>query len=264
MSRSRLISLQQASLDLVGFTDQDNHFSLKKEKENFVSVRLPTISLCWILPRIASLTNTSNLEFGRLSDSMTSDASKTMETEEDLLSCLQIKIYHPQQHFRGLYQTLAVGTRSRHSAEEPLRLGRDDRACTFALNDARVSRKQLSVQAYRSARSSDMRFAVQNLSRRAALFVNGEKLDYLERADLPDKALVKFGEYQLLVVRERGEAMGSFEVEFEVLPASPLRETCALAGTPVADTGPCDLKSFPPEPTSHGPLETDETLFCYS
>lgn len=190
--------------------------------------------------------------------------SKTMETEEDLLSCLQIHIWHPQQHFKGLYQSLPLGTRSRHSAEDPLRLGRDDRACTFALNDARVSRKQLSLQAYRSAHSPDLHFTVQNLSQKAELCVNSSRLDYLEKMDLPDKAHVRFGEYQLLLVREGGEAKGSFEVEFRVLTASPSTETRPSPGPPVADTGSCDLKSFPPEPTSHGPLESDETLFCHS
>lgn len=190
--------------------------------------------------------------------------SKTMETEEDSLPCLHIKIYHPQQHSKGLYQSLPLGTRHRHSAEDPIRLGRDDRACTFALVDARVSRKQLSVQAYRSPRGEDMQFTVQNLSNKLRLNVNGAQLDYLEKMDLPDKALVRFGEYEMLVARESGEAKGSFEVEFEVLPASPSRETSAPVGTPVVDTGSWNSKNLSPELISYGPLETDETLMCHS
>lgn len=187
--------------------------------------------------------------------------SKTMETEEDLLPCLHIKIYHPRQHSMGLYQSLPLGSRYRHSADDPLRLGRDDGACTFALVDARVSRKQLSLQAFRSPHSADMLFTVQNLSQKSRLLVNSSALDYLEKMDLPDKALVRFGEYQMLVVRESGEAKASFEVEFEVLAGSPLTET---AGTPVMDTGSGVPKSYSSELRSQGPLETDETLTCHS
>lgn len=188
--------------------------------------------------------------------------SRTLETEEDLLPCLHIKIYHPQQHSKGLYQSLPLGTRCRLSADDPFRLGRDDRACTFALIDARVSRKQLSLQAYRSPHSTDMLFTVQNLSNKSRLNVNGAQLDYLEKMDLPDKALVRFGEYEMLIVRESGEAKGSFEVEFEALAASPSRETCTCE--PVMDTGFWAQKNLPAELRSHGPLETDETLTCHS
>lgn len=192
--------------------------------------------------------------------------SNTLETEEDLLPCLHIKIYHPQQHCQALYQLLPLGSRCQHSADDPLRLGRDDRACTFALFDARVSRKQLSLQAYRSPHSADMLFTIQNLSQRSRMFVNSSELDYLEKMDLPDKALVRFGQYQMLIVRVSGEAKGSFEVEFEVLTVSPARETCmyAPAGAPVVDSGSWDPKSYSAEFGSHGPLETDETLICHS
>lgn len=189
-----------------------------------------------------------------------------METEEDLLSCLHINIYHPQQLSKGLYQSLPLGTRYRHSADDPLRLGRDDRACTFALVDGQVSRKQLSLQAYRSPHSTDMLFTVQNLSNRTRLYVNGAQLAYLEKMDLPDKALLRFGQYELLVVREGGEAKGSFEVEFEALATSPSRETCACepVGTPVMDTGSWVPKNLSAEVRSYGPLETDETLMYSS
>ena len=192
--------------------------------------------------------------------------SKAMETEENLLSCLHIGIYHPQQHSKGLYQSIPLGKRYRHSADDPFRLGRDDRACTFALVDARVSRKQLSLQAYRSPHSADTLFTVQNLSNKSRLYINGAQLDYLEKMDLPDKALVRFGEYEMLVVREWGEAKGSFEVEFEALAVSPSRETstCSPVGTPVMDTGSWVPKNLSAELGSYGPLETDETHMCDS
>lgn len=189
--------------------------------------------------------------------------SQTLETEEDLLPCLHIKIYHPLQSSRGLYGLLPLGHKRRLAAEDPLRLGRDSQACTFALVDARVSRKQLALSAYRTPYSADMLFTVQNLSQRGRLSVNSTALDYLERVDLPDKALIRFGEYEMLIVRESGEAKGSFEVEFEVLAVPPSRETgsiCAPSMTPVMDTSPC----VPAELRTHGPLENDETLICHS
>ncbi|XP_037538260.1 si:ch211-15b10.6 [Nematolebias whitei] len=184
--------------------------------------------------------------------------SQTLETEEDLLSCLHIKMYHPQQSSRGLYGSLPLGTRRRHSAEDPLRLGRDSGSCTYALLDPRVSRKQLCLSAHRSAQSPDLLFSVQNLSQRGRLSVNSSALDYLERMDLPDKALVRFGEYEMLIVRESGEAKGSFEVQFEVLAAPPSRETCTCVPGlgPVMDTG-LMVREL-------GPQETDDTLICYS
>ncbi|KAM9335247.1 TRAF-interacting protein with FHA domain-containing protein A [Symphorus nematophorus] len=191
--------------------------------------------------------------------------SQTMETEEDLLTCLHIKFYHPQQSCKGLYGLLPLGTRSRQSADDPLRLGRDSQACTFVLVDARVSRKQLAIHAYRTPQGLDMLFTIQNLSQRGRLSVNGAVLGYLERLDLPDKALIRFGEYEMLVIRESGEAKANFEVEFEVLTVPPSRETCTCVPSmkPVMDTGSYGLISVPGELSVHGPLETDETLMCH-
>ncbi|XP_029382574.1 TRAF-interacting protein with FHA domain-containing protein A isoform X2 [Echeneis naucrates] len=162
---------------------------------------------------------------------------------------------------------LPLGKRSKHSADDPLRLGRDSQACAYALVDPRVSRKQLALQAYRTAQSPDMLFTIQNLSQRGMLSVNSSALGYLERMDLPDKALIRFGEYEMLIVRESGEAKGSFEVEFEVLGVPPSRETCMCVPTmaPVMDTGSCvKIDSNPAELTALGPLEMDETLLCQS
>ena len=189
----------------------------------------------------------------------TMSVSQTMETEEDLLTCVHVKLYHPQQAFKGLYGSLPLGTRSRHSADDPLRLGRDPQACTYTLDDPRVSRKQLALLAYRSPQSPDMLFSIQNLSQRGRLSVNSSALEYLERMDLPNKALIRFGEYEMLIIRESGEAKASFEVEFEVLTVPPSRETCICepSVTAVVETG---LNNFTAELRAFGPQETDETL----
>lgn len=192
------------------------------------------------------------------------NVSQTMETEEDLLTCLHFKLYHPQQASKALYSLLPLGNKSRHSAEDPLRLGRDAQSCTFALADPRVSRKQLALFAYRTPQSPDMLFTVQNLTQRGRMSVNSSALDYLEKMDLPDKALIRFGEYEMLVVREAGEAKGSFEVEFEVLTVPPSRETCIPSMTAVMDTGSHVVNGISTELRYQVPLESDETLICYS
>lgn len=187
--------------------------------------------------------------------------SQTLETEDDLLTCLRVKLYHPQQNVKGLYQLLPLGTKSRHSAEVPLRMGRDAQSCALALADARVSRKQLALHAYRTPRSPNTLFEIQNLSQRGRLSVNSTALEYLERAELPDKALIRFGEYEILIVRESGEAKGSFEVELEVLAAPPSRETCTCVSSvaPVMEAGSSWMDNF-----QGGPLETDETTMLHS
>lgn len=190
--------------------------------------------------------------------------SQAIETEENLLTCLLIKFYHPQQHCKGLYCSLPLSTRSTHQASDPLRFGRDAQACTYTLNDLRVSRKQLAIQAYRTPQSPDMLFSIQNLSDKARLLVNGSPLVFLERMDLPAKALLRFGEYEMEIVREPGEAKATFEVEFEVLAVSPYRETCrgVPSMTPVMDTGLCLMN--PADDSARVPQEIDETLTSHS
>lgn len=190
------------------------------------------------------------------------NVSQTIETEEDLLTCLQFKLYHPQQNCRGLYGLLPLGSRRRHSADDALRLGRDAQACTFALVDPRVSRKQLALYAYRTPQSPDILFNIQNLSQKGQLSVNSTALGYLERMDLPGKALIRFGEYEMLIIRQSGEAKGSFEVEFEVLAVPPSRETCMClpSTSPIMATDSHVINCFPAELRAQGPLETDETL----
>lgn len=196
------------------------------------------------------------------------EMSQRLETEE-LMTCVQILFYHPQQASRAPYRLLPLDTRHKHQAEDPLRLGRDGQHCTFALHDSKVSRKQLALQAYRSARSPEILFTVQNLSQKARLTVNGSVLGYLERTDLPDKAIVRFAEYEVLICRDVGEAIGSYEVEFGVLTVPPSRETGmgVPSMTPVMDTGYANTgllvtNGFPADLMSRGPLEMDETIMC--
>lgn len=102
--------------------------------------------------------------------------------------------------------------------------------------------------------------------------VNTSALGYLERMDLPDKALIRFGEYEILIIRESGEAMANFEVEFEVLAVPPSRETStslwkeqtSMSLPPVMETCSDSRISLSAKDSSFGPQESDETLPCDS
>ncbi|XP_028330464.1 TRAF-interacting protein with FHA domain-containing protein A [Gouania willdenowi] len=193
------------------------------------------------------------------------NVSQTMETEEDLLTCLQIKMFHPQQSSKDVYRLIPLGSRSRHSADDPLRLGRDGQTSSYILQDLKVSRKQLSLQAYRTPHNPDLLFTIQNLSQRSRLTVSNKTLGYLEKMDLPQNALVEFGEYVMVITREPGEAKATFEVEFQVLLMPPSREVSTFVERtkPVMETGLCS-NGFAVEMKWNGPLETDETLPCFS
>lgn len=139
-----------------------------------------------------------------------------------------------------------------HTADDPLRLVRDTETCAYVLLDPRVSRKQLALYAYHIPQSSEMLFTIQNLSQRGKLSVNTSALGYLERMDLPDKALIRFGEYEILIIRESGETKANFEVEFEVLAVPPSRET------PMSM-----MNNFSAELSVRNPLESDEMHYPY-
>lgn len=184
--------------------------------------------------------------------------SRTVETEEDLLTSLSLQIFHPQQSVQPLFCPLPLGSKLQLDADEPLRLGRDQESCTLVLNDLKVSRKQLALSAFCPPGSREMCFAIQNLSQKAQLVVNGCALDHLERLDLPDKALVRFGLYQLLIVREPGKARGKFEVKIQVQTVSLLQDepqNLPIMESSLARAALLDYR---------GPMETDETLLCVS
>ncbi|XP_067256609.1 TRAF-interacting protein with FHA domain-containing protein A [Chanodichthys erythropterus] len=189
------------------------------------------------------------------------DNSK-LETEE-LLTCLHIHLYHRNQARCPLFQNLPLNQPYKMDAEDPLRLGRDGQTCIFVLNDTSVSRKQLSIQAYRKAGSTFLSFTIQNMSQKVKLVVGGSELGYLERAELVDKVLLRFGRYEMLIWPEPGDSANSFEVLFETCNTPPSQELgidvpCKL---PVMDTGVSWKNLENGAPVSQEPLESDETVF---
>lgn len=184
-----------------------------------------------------------------------------LETEE-LLTCLHIHLYHPNQASCPLFQNLPLNQPHEMDAEDPLRLGRDGQTCIFVLNDTSVSRKQLSIQAYRKAGSIFLSFMIQNMSQKVKLVVGGSELRYLERAELDDKVLLRFGRYELLIWQEPGDSMNKFEVLFETCNTPPSQDLgidvpCKL---PVMDTGMPWRNLENGAPASQEPLESDETV----
>ncbi|KAI7813925.1 TRAF-interacting protein with FHA domain-containing protein A [Triplophysa rosa] len=184
-----------------------------------------------------------------------------IETEE-LLTCLHVNLFHPDQASHPLFHSLPLNNPHTMDAEDPLRLGRDGQACTFVLNDTCVSRKQLSIQAYKKAGSTCLSFFIQNMSQKGKLVVGGSELRYLERAELDDKVLLRFGRYELLIFQELGESQTKFDVLFQTCNTPPSQEM----GVDVPCRQPIMVSSGlwrnfqNGEPTSQDPLESDETI----
>lgn len=189
------------------------------------------------------------------------DISK-LETQE-LLTCLHVQLFHPNQANRPLFHNLPLNEPYEMDAEDPLRLGRDGETCPFVLNDTTVSRKQLSVQAYRKPNSSILSFTIQNLSQKVNLMVGSSELKHLERAELNDKVLLRFGRYELLIWQEPGDSKNKFEILFETCNTSPSQEMGigVPCRQPVMDSGLPWRNSENGGPTSQEPLESDETIF---
>ncbi|XP_062372392.1 TRAF-interacting protein with FHA domain-containing protein A [Sardina pilchardus] len=184
--------------------------------------------------------------------------SQTADTEE-LMTCLRIQLYHPEP--QNIFSSLPMDNRLKQEAEDPVRLGRAAEACPFVLNDTKVSRKQLALMAFRVPGSTEMRFHVQNLSRKGRLQVNGIELRHLVGAELPDKALIRFGRYEMLVLREPGDSETHFEVLFErriVAPSQEMGEGEART-VPVMESEDVTLSWREP---INEPSESDEYQNC--
>ncbi|XP_076144722.1 TRAF-interacting protein with FHA domain-containing protein A [Alosa pseudoharengus] len=182
--------------------------------------------------------------------------SQTADTEE-LLTCLRIQLYHSDP--QNIFNSLPMNNRFKQEAEDPVRLGRAAEACPFVLNDTKVSRKQLALMAFRAPGSTEMHFNLQNLSRKGRLQVNGIELGHLEGAELPDKALIRFGLYEMLVLREPGDCETHFEVLFECRSVPPSQEMGVGVARTVAVMESGDVTLSWREP-SNVPSESDEFL----
>ncbi|XP_069754534.1 TRAF-interacting protein with FHA domain-containing protein A-like isoform X2 [Narcine bancroftii] len=100
-----------------------------------------------------------------------------------------------------------------YEAHEMVTFGRKN-TCNFQLNHGRASRLQFQIQAFLTTDSSNLKFEIKNLSNRFALFINGHKLDYLQKQLLPWKSVLKFTEFKFYLEQEEGDSVSNFEVVF--------------------------------------------------
>ncbi|XP_069487080.1 TRAF-interacting protein with FHA domain-containing protein A-like [Ambystoma mexicanum] len=145
------------------------------------------------------------------------------ETEERL-TCLRMKVYHPQNIQKQVFQSIPFLTKEKHKTDVAVMFGRDISACRYVLWDRRASRVQFVLQVFRPFNISELSFEVKNLSRRTNLFVDNVELSYLNKMELPSKCMFRFADFQFLVERDAGESLEDFETYFELMPTSLLQE----------------------------------------
>ncbi|XP_069487078.1 TRAF-interacting protein with FHA domain-containing protein A-like [Ambystoma mexicanum] len=147
------------------------------------------------------------------------------ETEtEEMLACIRMKVYHPHHNDKQVFRSISLFKRQKHKTDEVVSFGRDIKTCTYVLWDARASRVQFALQAFRQFNSSELSFEIKNMSRKTKLILDNMELSYLNKMELPSKCMLRFGDFQFLVEREAGESLEYFETYFELTPTSPLQE----------------------------------------
>uniref|UniRef100_A0A8C4QS70 TRAF-interacting protein with FHA domain-containing protein A n=1 Tax=Eptatretus burgeri TaxID=7764 RepID=A0A8C4QS70_EPTBU len=132
--------------------------------------------------------------------------NNSAETEE-LPPILHLTFYHPQ----GACVFLLLPEREKYhkfEGHKVVTLGRAD-SCTLRLNHKRVSREQLQIRAWRPRPDTIVSFEVVNTSKQP-LQLNGTMVGYLCRSALSAKSLLTFGEFEVFINIENGEAQDSF------------------------------------------------------
>lgn len=92
------------------------------------------------------------------------------------------------------------------------------------------------------------------MSKKTSLIVDNRTLDFLHKVDLPDRCMIRFGDYQILMEKEDGVSLEFFETEFILSPRSLLQENDWPPQNPIPEY--CHSVWFSPQSTS--PMETDE------
>ncbi|XP_059820894.1 TRAF-interacting protein with FHA domain-containing protein A-like [Hypanus sabinus] len=178
---------------------------------------------------------------------------ETDETEETITS-LHIGVYHPQA---SVFKSLNFNEKQKYRGEESIKFGRDSKVCQFPLLDKRASRIQFVIQSFRHADSSELCFEIKNVSLRTQLSVNGVTLDHLNRIDLPNKCILRFGEFQFCLEKESGEDREHFEVKFTLSFVPFCQEGIVEAlSHPVTESGVLNVPVT--QHQSQTAVETDE------
>uniref|UniRef100_A0A8C8RSS2 TRAF-interacting protein with FHA domain-containing protein A n=1 Tax=Pelusios castaneus TaxID=367368 RepID=A0A8C8RSS2_9SAUR len=174
------------------------------------------------------------------------------ETEETI-TCLHVTLYHPCQEEKQVFQHLNFHRREKRRADEVAKFGRDRNICYYNLMDSRVSRVQFTLQFFRQLNSSEFGFEIKNMSKKTKLIVDNVELDYLNKIDLPRKCIIRFGDYQFLMLRQDGESVDYFETCLELAQASLLQERHLPSLQPIPE---CGNSSFYSQGVK--PIEIDE------
>lgn len=175
---------------------------------------------------------------------------ETGDTEETV-TCLKITIYHPKQEEKPVFGALRFCHQQQLRADETVKFGRDSKICHFHFLDSRVSRVQFGLQFFRYFNSSEFGFEIKNLSKKGKLTVDDVELAYLNKVNLPDKCMVCFGDYQMLLQKQEGQCEDYFNICFELARTSLLQEKNLVLKKPVCESS----SSY-----CHSPTEMDESV----
>ncbi|XP_040331794.1 TRAF-interacting protein with FHA domain-containing protein A [Herpailurus yagouaroundi] len=156
---------------------------------------------------------------------------------EETITCLQITVYHPVQLQSGIFQSIRFYNREKLPSSEVVKFGRNSSICHYTFQDKQVSRVQFSLQLFKKFDSSVLSFEIKNMSKKTSLLVDNKELCYLNKIDLPDKCMVRFGDYQLLIEKEDGESLEFFETQFILSPTSLLQENNWPLQKPIPEDG---------------------------
>ncbi|XP_007437808.1 TRAF-interacting protein with FHA domain-containing protein A [Python bivittatus] len=168
------------------------------------------------------------------------------EDTEETVTCLRIIIYHPKQEESPVFHALKFCHNQQLRADDVVKFGRDSNICRFPFIDARVSRVQFGLQFFRHFNSSEFGFEIKNLSKKAKLIVDNIELGYLNKVSLPDKCMVCFGEYQMLLQKQEGQSEDYFNICFELARKSLLQEKNLFLKKPVCESS-SSYTQFPTE-----------------
>ncbi|CAN2388898.1 TRAF-interacting protein with [Pristimantis euphronides] len=178
---------------------------------------------------------------------------------EQTLTCLLVKMYHPQQRDGVIFSAIDLHKRQELTAEEVVFFGRDCKS-QFTLLHSKVSRMQFSLQFFKPLNSSTFSFEIKNLSKKSKLYVDGLELNYLNKIDLPPKCMIHFGDFQMLMENEVGESEDKFAVCCEVSRSCLVQEQGHPVMVAIPENGPLNdslYHSSAISPTPF-PIEVDE------
>lgn len=173
---------------------------------------------------------------------------------EETLTCLQMTVYHPGQQPNGIFQSIGFHKREKLPSREEVKFGRSSKVCNYTFQDRQVSRVQFSLQLFKKFDSSVLSFEIKNMSKRTSLIVDNRTLDFLHKVDLPDRCMIRFGDYQILMEKEDGVSLEFFETEFILSPRSLLQKNYWPPQNPIPEY--CHSVWSSSQSTS--PMETDE------